>query len=582
MGNSGKKLTKLLGKRKLTMAFKPWRFYCVITIVLVLFTILSARIVYLSVIKQDFLRTAGNLRSVRVIGIPAFRGMILDRNQLPLAVSAQVYSIWVNPQQCKLTDSSWQILAKLLAVKLNKVIQQLGEHKHHGREFWYLRRAVAPELALQIQALHLAGVYLQPEQKRYYPAAEVNAHILGFTNIDDHGQEGLELWFNDWLQGIPGKKLVVRDRLGNVITDLKVLKAPHPGKHLILSIDNRMQYIAYRELQRGVLDNQAASGSAIIVYVPTGEILAMVNYPAFDPNQRKHKLQYLRNNAVTDIFEPGSTIKAFSAAVALASKKFTPNTWIDTNPGWLKLNHNLIRDEKNYGVLTLAQIIQVSSDVGTAKAILALPPQALWSVLQAVGFGESTGIEFPGEKLGVLNQSPDNGLFMRATLSFGYGMSSTLVQLAKAYTVFAHHGLKIPLTLLKRDHVPEGQRVMSPELAQQMLVLLESVVANKIGTGRGANMPGYRIAGKTGTVRVLGAHGYDKNRHNAMFVGITSVTNPLFVTAIIIRDSYGKHFSGSSGAAPVFARIMTAIVRMLNIAPDNQAALVNKFPVVDS
>jgi cell division protein FtsI (penicillin-binding protein 3) len=528
---------------------------------------LIAKIVYLDLVQQAFLRTAGNSRSFRVIDIPAFRGIIFDRNGHPLAVSVAVYSIWVNPQHFSPGANAWQALSQLLGLKLQRMQQHVLRYKQQGREFCYLRRGLDAKTVTAIKKLNIAGLYWQSEQKRYYPEAEVTSQLLGFANVDDHGQEGVELWFDKWLQGTPGKKMVVRDRLGNVIADVRDVKVPHPGNHLVLSIDTRMQYVAYRELERGVSINQAVSGTAIVLNVLTGEILAITNYPAFDPNHRNAATKNLRNNAVTDLFEPGSTIKAFSLATALASKKFTPHSLIDTSPGWLRVGQNVVKDAKNYGTLTLTQILQVSSNVGTAKAILSLPAQSLWSLLQNVGFGEATGIEFPGEKLGLLNQSAQNSPFMLATLSFGYGMAATALQLARAYAVFANDGVKLPLTLLRRYQPPPGERVMPSLLAQQMLVLLESVV-NKGGTGQLARVAGYRVAGKTGTVRVVGAHGYDRKRHDSIFIGIAPVSKPLLLSLVVIHDSKLSNASGGSIAAPVFSAIMSAALSIMNIAPD--------------
>lgn len=555
-------------KKKRVISFISWRFYFVMGIIAFFITILIARVVYLTLINQSFLRTEGNARTVRVVDIPAFRGVILDRNGHPLAVSAEAFSIWANPQECLPTMSQWRLLQRNIGIDPLKLQMVLRNEKNKGREFFYLKRGVEPDIADKIKKMNLPGLYLQREYKRYYPEAEVAAHILGFTNIDDQGQEGLELGFNDWLQGLPGKKIVMRDRLGHVISDIKVIRDQKPGQDVVLSIDNRIQYIAYRELMRGVQENAARSGTAIVLNAQTGEILAMVNYPSFNPNHRSAATKNLyRNSAVTDIFEPGSTIKAFSAACALDSGKFTPNTVIDTFPGWIRVGHNVVHDEKNNGSLTLTQIIQLSSDVGTTRMILSLPPRQLWQLLHRVGFGESTNIEFPGEQTGVLVDHPVWSPFVLATLSFGYGMSATPLQLARAYAIFANQGSKLPVTILRRKHPPAGEQVISPQIAKQMLTLLESVVA-KEGTGAPARIAGYRVAGKTGTARIVGVHGYEKNHHESTFVGIAPVTHPLLVVAVVIHDPQGKHYYGGYVSGPIFAKIMENALRIMNVEPD--------------
>lgn len=527
-----------------------------------------SRVVYLTLVKQSFLRSEGNARTVRMVDIPAFRGMILDRNGYPLAVSAEVYSIWVNPQVFTPQAHEWHLLQRALALRSEQTKLLLLREKRKKREFFYLKRGVEPELAEEIKKKAIPGLYLQREYKRFYPEGEVSAQLLGTTNVDDQGQEGLELAYNDWLRGVPGKKIVIRDRLGHVISDLKLVQDQKPGHHLTLSIDRRIQYLAYRELRSGVRDNLAQSGTAVVLNPKTGELLAMVNYPSFNPNHsRKSGGSIYRNLAVTDIFEPGSTIKAFSAACALSSGKFKPTTQIDTFPGWLRIGHNVVHDDKNNGVLTLTQVLQLSSDVGTTKMILALPAQQLWSLLHGVGFGESTNIEFPGEQTGVLIKRSQWSPFMLATLSWGYGLSVTPLQLARAYAVLANEGIRLPVTLLRRDEAPPGEQVMRPAITKEMLTMLESVVAQG-GTGRSARIPTYRVAGKTGTARMLGPGGYDAHHHVSSFVGIAPVTQPALVVAVILRDPQGKHYYGGPVSGPVFSKIMEGALRILNVAPD--------------
>lgn len=558
--------------RKYTVSFIAWRFYFVLLAIAFLISILVCRVAFLTLVNQSFLRTEGNARTLRVVAVPAFRGMILDRNGQPLAVSAEVYSAWVNPQEFKPEGSSWRFLKSRLSLNALRLEAALQREMRKGRAFYYLKRGLAPELAEQLKKRQIPGFYLQKEYKRFYPEGEVTSQLLGITNVDDQGQEGLELAYNDWLKGVPGKKVVMRDRLGQVISDVKLLRDQKPGQHLVLSIDRRIQYLAYRELRAGVLDNIAESGTAIVMNPKTGEVLAMVNYPSFNPNgHREGSRKHYRNQAITDLYEPGSTIKTFSTACALDSGKFKPNSLINTAPGWIRVGHNLLHDEKNNGVLSLTQILRLSSDVGTTKMILAVPAQELWSLLHRLGFGESTNIEFPGEQTGVLMQRPVWSPFLLATLSFGYGMSATPLQLARAYAVLANDGTKLPMTLLRRDEIPAGESVMKPQLTKQMLEMLEAVVS-KGGTGEPARIPLYRVAGKTGTVRMLGPEGYQARHHLSSFVGIAPVTHPSLVVVVLIRDPRGKHYYGGHVSGPVFARIMEGALRIQNIPPDAKVA----------
>lgn len=551
--------------------FIAWRFYFLILFILLIVAGLIARLTDLAIYKKHFLQKQGDVRSVRVITVPAFRGMIMDRNSFPLAVSTAVYSIWINPKEFSPGKQDLTILCDLLAIKkkdLQKIVQ-----RYQNKTFAYLKRNISPEIARKIKESAIPGVYYQVEYKRFYPEGEVAAHVLGFTNIDDLGQEGLELAYNDWLSGKSGKELVLKDRLGRVVTAVKEMQQQKPGHDLTLSINRRIQYLAYRELMDGVKKNQASSGSVVVLDIKTGEILAMVNQPSFNPNNRHGAtIESLRNRAVTDIFEPGSTIKAFSIATALDSGKFTPDSIIDTYPGWMRVGHNIVKDEHSKGPMTVQQILQISSNVGTTKMILTLPPESLWNLLHRVGFGEETGVNFPGERAGVLVKREKWSPFGLATLSFGYGISVTTLQLAHAYATLANDGVKIPLSLMKQDVPPQGQRVMDSKVAQQMLILLESIVA-KGGTAEAANIPGYHVAGKTGTARMLGEHGYEKHHHVSSFVGIAPVSHPRLVVAVVIHDPQGKQYYGGLVSAPVFKNIMEGTLRMLNIPPDNMATL---------
>jgi cell division protein FtsI (penicillin-binding protein 3) len=564
-------------RSKFQSAFIAWRFYFVVSFILILVTGLVVRMVDLTVFKQSFLLGQGNSRAVRIVNTPSFRGMITDRNGYPLAISTSVFSVWANPEDFVKDEAQLKKLSQLLGMKSKDLTQLVQLYVAKKREFVYLKRGVSPEIAQKIRALKLPGVFLQQDYKRYYPEGEVASQVIGFTNVDDHGQEGLELGYNQWLSGMPGKRLVVKDRLGREISEIKSIQEQKAGNDLTLSINRRIQYLAYRELLQGVKDNLAQSGSVVVLDTRTGEVLAMVNQPSFNPNNRVgEKTENFRNRAVTDTFEPGSTIKAFSIASALDSKKYTPDTIIDTYPGWLRVGKNLVRDEHSKGPMTVTQILQISSNVGVTKIILSLPPDQLWSLLHRVGFGEATGIEYPGEQSGKLLKQDPWKPFALATLSFGYGISVTPLQLAQAYAVIANQGIKRPVTLLRLEKAPAGKRVMEADVAAQMMQLLEAVVEKKGGTGFIARIPGYRIAGKTGTARMLGPSGYLKDHHESSFVGIIPATQPRLIVAVVIHDPQGKKYFGGDVAAPVFKNIAEGALRILNIPPDDPDTLQKK------
>lgn len=554
-------------------SYIAWRFYLLICLLILIVLGLIARMLDLSVFKQHFLQSQGDARVLRTITTPAFRGMITDREGYPLAISTSVYSIWMNPEEFAPSPVEIKSLSHVLALKSSTMQSLLKRYEDSDHEFVYLKRDVSPDVANKIKSLAIPGVYLQQSFKRYYPEVEVMAHVVGFTNVDDRGQEGIELAYNDWLTGKPGKTVVIKDRMGRSVSTVRNLAEQQPGHDLALSINRRIQYIAYRELMAGIKSNLAESGSVVVVDVKTGEILAMVNQPSFNPNKRTSKdSSAYRNRAVTDTFEPGSTIKAFSVASAFASGKYTPSTIIDTYPGWFRVGHNLVQDEHNAGQLTITQILQLSSNVGATKMILSLPEDQLWKMLHQVGFGESTGIGFPGERSGELMRRTHWDPFALATLSFGYGMSATTLQLTQAYMIFANHGMKIPLSLLRVDKPPVGERVIKEKVANQMLEVLEAVVAKDSGkeersTGSKAQIVGYRVAGKTGTAKIVGAHGYEK-RYVSSFVGIAPVSNPRFVVAVVIRDPRGKSYYAATVTAPIFKKIMEATLHALNVPPD--------------
>lgn len=549
-------------------SFISWRFYFVISFIIVIVLGLLWRIIDLTIFDQHFLQQEGDERVLRLMNIPAFRGMIVDRNGFPLAVSTTVYSAWINPKDFSPSQSALQQLSHLLEIKAADILSLSKRYQKKQRVFAYLKRGLSPEIADQIKSLAIQGVYLQKEYRRYYPEGEVTAQVVGVTNIDDQGQEGLELAYNTWLSGHPGKKWVIKDRLGRIISDVRTVKEQQSGRDLVLSIDKRIQYLAYRELMNGVIQNKALSGSAIVLDAKTGEVLAMVNQPSFNPNARPIRLNDgVRNRAVTDVFEPGSTIKAFSIASALDSGHYQPGTIIDTSPGWMRVGRNVVKDEKNNGPLTLTQILQISSNMGITKMILSLPRNQLWSLLSRVGFGEITGIGFPGEQNGVLIKQDPWDPFALATLSWGYGISVTPLQLARAYVVFANDGVKLPVSLLKLDQPPQGERVIDPSVAEQTLFMLESVLA-KGGTAQKARVPLYRVAGKTGTAKIVGEHGYESHYYSS-FVGVAPLSDPQFVIAVVIKDPQGKYYYGGDVSGPVFEKIMEGVLRIYNVPPDD-------------
>lgn len=543
-----------------------WRFYFVIVVLLVGAGSLLWRLIDLNLLQRNFLLRQSNARILRVVNIPAYRGMITDRFLQPLAISAQVDSIWVNPQLFTATPTQVQQLADALRLSTDKLLAKSA--KIPGREFIYLKRGVSPSETDTIRALNIPGIYFQHEYHRFYPQSDVAAHLVGFTNIDDIGQEGLELAYDGWLKGVSGKKKVVKDRLGYIIADLGIVKAPKQGHNLVLSIDNRIQYLAYEELKDSMERFNAKSGSIVVLDTQTGEVLAMVNQPSFNPNHIENSQDgRYRNRAMTDLFEPGSTIKAFSVASALESGKFHPNSIIDTSPGTLNVNGDVIRDENNYGAVTLTKVLQKSSDVGVAKVTMSLPPQRLWELLRRMGFGERTATGFPGEAAGSLTFRPKWRPIELATLSFGYGLSVTAVQLAQAYAILASSGVSRPISLLKINQPPQGKPVLAPALAQQMLAMLEAVVQG--GTGSLAKVPGYRVAGKTGTANIANRSGYDRDHYVSSFVGIAPVSNPRLVVAVVIRDPRGQQHLGAMVAAPIFSKVMAGSLRLLNISPDD-------------
>lgn len=545
------------------------RFYFVALILFLCLLGLICRMLDLAVLNRAFLLKQGNVRVLREISIPAHRGMITDRYGIPLAISTPVDSVWVNPQLLIVTQEQQKSLARLLRMPEQLLAQKIN--KANGRSFVYLMRNASPILVDEIKKLAIPGIFFQHEYKRYYPKGEIAAHLIGFTNVDDRGQEGMELGFDTWLRGVPGKRKVIKDRLGHIVAALETLREPEQGHNLVLSIDHRLQYLAHRELEQGAIEVKASSGSAVVLDVKTGEVLAIANYPSYNPNDRPELSNdgRYRNRAITDLFEPGSTIKAFTVFNALASGKYRPTSLIDTNPGWIKLNGNIINDlpHLNNGVISVTQVLQKSSNVGITKISLSLPPTQLVNFFHKVGFAERMYTQFPGEAVGSIVTYRVWRPFDLATLAFGYGMSVSTLQLAQAYSVLAALGVKYPITLLRRHQLPQGERVLSEKITRQMLDMLATVVEVG-GTGYKARVPGYRIAGKTGTAYIAGRRGYNRNNYTASFVGMAPFADPRFVVAVVLTKPDKKRHFGGSASGPIFAKIMEGVLRLYNVPLD--------------
>lgn len=544
-----------------------WRPAFVLAAFALLAVLLGARAVHLQLLEREFLVGQADARHLRTAEIPAHRGMITDRFGEPLAISSPVDSVWAVPSQLLAAERGLDELAALIGRDPAELRQELEQRTE--REFWYLARHVKPATADAVMALELPGVALQREYRRFYPAGEVTGHLLGFTNIDDIGQEGVELAFNSWLDGDPGKKRVVRDRLGRTIANVELLEPAEPGRDLTLALDRRLQYIAYRALKRTVSRHRAKGGSAVVLDARNGEILAMVNQPVFNPNSRANRgTARSRNRAITDVFEPGSTIKAFTAAAALESGKYEPHTMIDTGPGYMRVSGNPVRDARDYGLIDVATVIKKSSNVGAVKIALSLEPGSIWELLVRAGMGRRTGVGLPGEVSGHIWARPSHRPIERATLAFGYGVSVTALQLARAYTALARDGTVVPVSLLPRkaEWVP-GERVMSASTARAVRRMMVGVTEEG-GTAPLAAVPGYRVAGKTGTIKKAVAGGYSDDRYAGIFAGMAPASDPRFVCVVYVDEPRSEDFYGGQIAAPAFSEIMAGALRLYNIAPD--------------
>lgn len=526
-----------------------------------------ARAVYLQVIDTEFLQGQGDERFLRTVAVPAHRGMVLDRNGEPLAVSSPVDSVWAHPPTLLAHRDRLPELARMLDInvaELESKVLARGE-----KEFMYLKRAMEPDAAHRVASLGVPGVFLQREYRRYYPAAEVTSHLLGFTNIDDEGQEGIELAHNRELQGVQGEKSVIKDRLGRIVEDVESVREPQPGRDVALSIDRRIQYLAYRAVKAAMMEHHAAAASAVVLDVNTGEVLAMVNQPAVNPNNRQElKSDLLRNRALTDVYEPGSVMKPFTIALGLESGRYTPETPINTSPGYMSVGRYTVKDTHNYGLIDVSRVIIKSSNVGATKIALSMPAEKLWDLFRKLGFGRPTDIGFPGEQGGWLAHYSRWSTIGHANQSFGYGISMTPLQLARAYAALASGGVIRPVSLVKVTQPPAGERILSETTVRKLFPMLEAVVSRD-GTAIQASVPGYRVGGKTGTVHKIIGRGYAKNNYYSVFAGFAPLSKPRLAMVVIVDDPKGKSYYGGLVAAPVFSKVMAGALRILNVPPDN-------------
>jgi cell division protein FtsI (penicillin-binding protein 3) len=545
---------------------KLWRHYTLVIGFLVACGGVGARVVYLNVTDREFLQEQGDARSVRYETLPAYRGVIYDRHGEPLAVSTPVAAIWTDPSFVTIPDAEVARLAEVLELDARDLARRLESNA--DREFLYIERRVSWKRAEAVRALGIDGVYVQREYRRYYPAGEMAAHVVGMTNIDDLGLEGIELAYDPHLRGRHGRKMVLKDRRGETIKDLEFLESPRFGEDITLSLDLRLQFIAYRELKAAVAGNRAVSGSLVMLDARTGEVLALANEPSYNPNDLAGALRDgMRNRAVTDTYEPGSTIKPFTVLAALESGRWQSDTLIDTAPGFMRVGRKLVQDPLNRGTITLRQALQKSSQVAIAKVALDLEPNAVFEVLNQAGIGEFIGTGLPGEAVGRLSDEGLDHPVVRATLAYGYGLSVSPLQLALGYLTLATGGVRLPVSIFARSAPPEGHRVFDEALARRVMLMMESVVEAE-GTAPRARVPGFRVAGKTGTSRKVGQAGYDDERHVALFAGIAPVSDPRFVMVVVINEPGGAAKGGGEVAAPVFGQVAGRALRLLGVDPD--------------
>jgi cell division protein FtsI (penicillin-binding protein 3) len=548
----------------LTLTLPPWRSRLLLVAFAAAFMFLLSRAVYLQGLHNDFLQAKGESRYSRVLEIPANRGRITDRNGEPIAISTPVKSIWAVPEEVRMDRQQLARLATLLELPSREIQKRLKDARG---EFVFLKRQVPPETAARVADLRIPGLSESREYRRYYPGGDVMAHVLGFTGADDIGQEGVELAFQDQLAGKPGSRRVIKDRLGQIVEDVESIRAAQTGRDLTLALDSRIQNVAFGQLKSAILRHRARAGAIVVMDVNTGEVLALANYPTYNPNNRSRLSgAQLRNRAVTDTFEPGSTLKPFTIALALESGRVRPDTVIATAPGSLTIGPATIRDAHAERALTVSQVIQKSSNVGAAKIALSLSAESMWEMFQHVGFGAPPGLDFPGEASGKLRPYRSWRTIEQATMSYGHGISVSLVQLIRAYSIFARDGELVPLSLLKVDAPPAVHRVVTAQTARMVRAMLELAV-QRGGTAPRAQIAGYRVAGKTGTAHKQEDGRYAPDKYVSSFVGFAPASHPRLAIAVMIDEPTGEYYGGKV-AAPVFAEVMAAGLRILDVAPD--------------
>jgi len=528
--------------------------------------LLGGRVLYLNVTQHAFLKHEGDVRSVRVESIPAHRGIVYDRNGEPLAVSTPIFSFWIDPSQTQLSDSEMRAIAEVLPnVSIDDLVRKTRKNQ---TEYALIRKYLSPDKVDALELLDISGLKFTRGYKRYYPAGETTAHVVGMTG-NTGGREGIELQFEGRLKGVDGSRRVLKDRLGKTVKVLEYIKKPEFGQDVRLSLDLRLQHYAYSELKSAVEQSAADSGSLVMLEVSTGKVLALVNQPSYNPNDRsKFDYSFVRNRTITDVYEPGSTVKPLAVLAALESGKFQPESKIDTSPGYLRIGKKIIPDPVNYGVLSVGQVLAKSSQVGISKIALALDEHAVFNVFSQVGFGRQSGIELPGERYGKLSDQDIHIPLVRASLAYGYGLSVSPLQLAQAYLVLATGGVQRPLSILESGSVNESVRIFEQSYVDDVTRMLKEVTSIK-GTAPKARVAGYEIAGKTGTARMLNLSGggYDDTRHITFFAGIAPADQPEIVVVVVVTEPRGKSVGGGSVAAPIFSRVVARALRVLGVNP---------------
>ncbi|MFI8397964.1 MULTISPECIES: penicillin-binding protein 2 [unclassified Pseudomonas] len=569
---------------KLEGALFPWRFRLMVALLGLMVAAICWRIIDLQVVDRDFLKGQGDARSLRHIPIPAHRGLITDRNGEPLAVSTPVTTLWANAKEMQSAKEKWPALAAALGQDPKALSERLEAQAN--KEFIYLVRGLTPEQGQAVLDLKVPGVYGIEEFRRFYPAGEVTAHMVGFTDIDDHGREGVELAYDEWLAGVPGKRQVIKDRRGRLIKDVQVTKNAKAGKPLALSIDLRLQYLANRELRNAIIENGAKAGSLVIMDVKTGEILAMVNQPTYNPNNRRNlQPAMMRNRAMIDVFEPGSTMKAISMSAAIETGRWKPSDTVEVYPGSLQIGKYTIKDvSKSEGpVLDLTGILINSSNVGMSKVAFDIGGETIFRLAQKVGLGQDTGLGFPGERVGNLPNYREWRKAETATLSYGYGISVTAIQLVHAFSALANNGRLAPLTLIKTDKMPQTTQVLPEAVAKTMQGMLQQVIEAPRGVFR-AQVPAYHVGGKSGTARKtsVGTKGYAENSYRSLFAGFGPMSDPRYAIVVVIDEPTKAGYFGGLVSAPVFSRVMSGTLRLMNVTPDNLPTTqqANATPVV--